>query len=116
MLVVQVRNETTDDFLELLKEWEKLCKTYPKPRNKVKSRSNVSTQSSSETTDCSTIPPEEFEVWKLVDICFGDPNGVRNRGLYFKVCNGSLSLVFTEWQLNYLSESSLANRFFPLYF
>nr|CAB3459800.1 unnamed protein product [Digitaria exilis] len=81
----RVRNETTDDFLELLKEWEKLCKTYPKPRNKVKSRSNVSTQSSNETTDCSTIPPEEFEVWKLVDICFGDPNGVRNRGLYFKV-------------------------------
>ncbi|KAF8667003.1 hypothetical protein HU200_053174 [Digitaria exilis] len=91
--LIAVRNETTDDFLELLKEWEKLCKTYPKPRNKVKSRSNVSTQSSNETTDCSTIPPEEFEVWKLVDICFGDPNGVRNRGLYFKgdvdvICGG----------------------------
>ncbi|CAL4910919.1 unnamed protein product [Urochloa decumbens] len=81
----RVRNETTDDFLELLKEWEKLCKTYVKLHSKVKSRSKISTQSSNETPDCSTIPPEEFEVWKLVDICFGDPNGVRNRGLYFKV-------------------------------
>ncbi|CAN6358096.1 unnamed protein product [Urochloa humidicola] len=81
----RVRNETTDDFLELLKEWEKLCKTYVKLHSKVKSRSNISTQSSNETPDCSTIPPEEFEVWKIVDICFGDPNGVRNRGLYFKV-------------------------------
>ncbi|CAN6335937.1 unnamed protein product [Urochloa humidicola] len=80
----RVRNETTDDFLELLKKWEKLCKTYVKLCSKVKSRSNISTQSSNEP-DCSTIPPEEFEVWKLVDICFGDPNGVRNRGLYLKV-------------------------------
>ncbi|OEL35883.1 DNA (cytosine-5)-methyltransferase CMT2 [Dichanthelium oligosanthes] len=80
----RVRNETTDDFLELLKEWEKLCKTHVKLRSKVKSCSNVSTQSSNETPDCSTTPPEEFEVWKLVDICFGDPNGVGNRGLYFK--------------------------------
>ncbi|XP_034585860.1 DNA (cytosine-5)-methyltransferase CMT2 isoform X2 [Setaria viridis] len=81
----RVRNETTDDFLELLREWEKLCKTYVKQRSKVKSRSNISVQSSDETPDCSTIPPEEFEVWKLVDICFGDPNGVGKHGLYFKV-------------------------------
>ncbi|WVZ97098.1 hypothetical protein U9M48_042658 [Paspalum notatum var. saurae] len=81
----RVRNETTNDFLELLKEWKKLCKTYVKICCKVKSHSNVTTQSSNETPDCSTIPPEEFEVWKLVDICFGDPNGVRKHGLYFKV-------------------------------
>ncbi|XP_062179243.1 DNA (cytosine-5)-methyltransferase CMT2-like isoform X2 [Phragmites australis] len=81
----RVRNETTDDFLELLKEWEKLCKTYVKLRSKVKGHSDVSTQSSNETPDGSTVPPEEFEVWKLVDICFGDPNNVRKRGLYFKV-------------------------------
>ncbi|KAJ1262190.1 hypothetical protein BS78_09G088600 [Paspalum vaginatum] len=81
----RVRNETTNDFLELLKEWQKLCKTYVKLCCKVKSHSNVTAQSSNETPDCSTIPPEEFEVWKLVDICFGDPNGVRKHGLYFKV-------------------------------
>ncbi|PAN16647.1 hypothetical protein PAHAL_3G074800 [Panicum hallii] len=82
----RVRKETTDDFLELLKEWEKLCKTYVKLCSKLKSRSSFSAQSSNETPECSTIiPPEEFEVWKLVDICFGDPNGVGKRGLYFKV-------------------------------
>ncbi|RLN00899.1 DNA (cytosine-5)-methyltransferase 3-like isoform X1 [Panicum miliaceum] len=62
----RVRKETTDDFLELLKEWEKLCKTYVKLRSKLKSRSSFSAQSSNETPECSTIiPPEEFEVrWK----------------------------------------------------
>ncbi|KAG2623797.1 hypothetical protein PVAP13_3KG081100 [Panicum virgatum] len=81
----RVRNETTDDFLELLKQWEKLCKTYVKLRSKLKSHSSDLAQSSRETLECSTVPPEEFEVWKLVDICFGDPNGVGKRGLYFKV-------------------------------
>ncbi|KAL6624503.1 hypothetical protein ACP70R_031824 [Stipagrostis hirtigluma subsp. patula] len=81
----RVRNETTDDFLELLREWEKLCKTYVKLRSKVKGRSNVLTQSNNKTLDYSTVPPEEFEVWKLVDICFGDPNCIKKRGLYFKV-------------------------------
>ncbi|GJN35744.1 hypothetical protein PR202_gb24547 [Eleusine coracana subsp. coracana] len=32
----RVRNETTEDFLELLKEWEKLCNTYAKPHSKVR--------------------------------------------------------------------------------
>jgi DNA (cytosine-5)-methyltransferase 1 len=77
-----------------LKEWEKLCKTYVKLCSKLKSRSSFSAQSSNETPECSTIiPPEEFEVWKLVDICFGDPNGVGKRGLYFKVCNDLLALA-----------------------
>ncbi|RLN28488.1 DNA (cytosine-5)-methyltransferase 3-like isoform X1 [Panicum miliaceum] len=81
----RVRNETTDDFLELLKEWEKLCKTYVKLCSKLKSPSSFLARSSNETSECSTIPSEEFEVWKLVDICFGDPNGVGKRGLYLKV-------------------------------
>ncbi|KAF0927340.1 hypothetical protein E2562_031953 [Oryza meyeriana var. granulata] len=80
----RVRNETTDDFLELLKEWEKLCKTSVK-HSKGKACADSITESNNETPDCSTVPPEEFEVWKLVDICFGDPNNVRKRGLYFKV-------------------------------
>ncbi|TVU07148.1 hypothetical protein EJB05_47190, partial [Eragrostis curvula] len=77
----QVRNETTEDFLELLKEWEKLCKTYVKLRRKVKAHSDVSTESSNETS----VSPGEFEVSKLVDVCFGDPNSAGKRGLYFKV-------------------------------
>uniref|UniRef100_A0A0D9ZVW8 DNA (cytosine-5-)-methyltransferase n=1 Tax=Oryza glumipatula TaxID=40148 RepID=A0A0D9ZVW8_9ORYZ len=80
----RVRNETTDDFLELLKEWEKLCKTYVK-HSRTKACVDSTTESNNETPDCSAIPPEEFEVWKLVDICFGDPNKVSKHGLYFKV-------------------------------
>ncbi|KAK3137240.1 hypothetical protein QOZ80_5BG0449640 [Eleusine coracana subsp. coracana] len=81
----RVRNETTEDFLELLKEWEKLCNTYAKPHSKVNACSDFSTQSSIETPECSTVPPDEFEVSELVDICFGDPNNVGKRSVYFKV-------------------------------
>uniref|UniRef100_J3M520 DNA (cytosine-5-)-methyltransferase n=2 Tax=Oryza brachyantha TaxID=4533 RepID=J3M520_ORYBR len=80
----RVRNETVDDFLELLKEWEKLCKTYVKHSN-AKARVDSTIETNDETPDCSTVPPDEFEVWKIVDICFGDPNKVRKHGLYFKV-------------------------------
>jgi len=80
----RVRNEATDDFLELLKEWQKLCKQYA-GQSEVKDRADALTDSSNGIPDDSTDPPEELEVWKLVDICFGDPNNVRKRCLYFKV-------------------------------
>jgi len=70
-----------------------------KPCSKVKSQSNVPTQSSNGTPDCSTFSTEEFEVWKLVDICFGDPNGVRKRALYFKVCDGLLALYSCSYKV-----------------
>ncbi|KAM3314084.1 hypothetical protein ACQJBY_033133 [Aegilops geniculata] len=80
----RVRNETTDDFLELLKEWQKLCKQYVK-ESEVKDNADAITEFGNGTPDDSAVPPEELEVWKLVDICFGDPNNVRKRCLYFKV-------------------------------
>uniref|UniRef100_A0ACD5X0P7 Uncharacterized protein n=1 Tax=Avena sativa TaxID=4498 RepID=A0ACD5X0P7_AVESA len=80
----RVRNEATDDFLELLKEWQKLCKQYV-GQSEVKDHADALTDSSNGIPDDSTDPPEELEVWKLVDICFGDPNNVRKRCLYFKV-------------------------------
>lgn len=54
--------------------------------SKANACANSTTESNNETLDYSTVPPEEFEVWKLVDICFGDPNNVRKHCLYFKVC------------------------------
>ncbi|KAE8806087.1 DNA (cytosine-5)-methyltransferase 1 [Hordeum vulgare] len=80
----RVRNETTDDFLELLKEWHNLCKQYVK-KSEVEDHADAITEFSNGIPDDSAVPPEELEVWKLVDICFGDPNNVGKRCLYFKV-------------------------------
>lgn len=85
----QVRNDSAGDFLQLLKEWGKLCKRYVRnnghttdtlnPGNSTKE----ATESSSSTEDDSE--PEEYEVEKLVDICYGDPDKTGERGLKFKV-------------------------------
>ena len=37
--------------------------------------------------DGSPVPRGEFEVKKLVAICYGDPNETNKPGLYFKVSN-----------------------------
>jgi DNA (cytosine-5)-methyltransferase 1 len=70
----------------LLKEWQKLCKQYVR-QSEVKDQADALTESSNGIPDESSVPPEELEVWKLVDICYGDLNNVRKRCLYFKVCN-----------------------------
>ncbi|KAG6469020.1 hypothetical protein ZIOFF_073717 [Zingiber officinale] len=84
----QVRNETADDFFNLLKEWEKLCKRY---------KVNVSTISDScsktskvkdpprKSGSQSNISKGEYEVSKIVDICYGDPADEGKPGLKFKV-------------------------------
>ncbi|KMS95966.1 hypothetical protein BVRB_003270 [Beta vulgaris subsp. vulgaris] len=79
----EVRNEKADDFLALLKEWERLCNDLllsaasPSPE--------VACSEEEDIDDDSPLSPGEFEVETLLDICFGDPNYVRKRGLYFKV-------------------------------
>lgn len=84
----QVRKGTADDFFDLLKEWEKLCKRYVININKVKastpSKSNLK-DSRKEAQSYSAILAGEYEVLKLVDICYGDPTKVGKRGLKFKV-------------------------------
>ncbi|KAJ0054340.1 hypothetical protein Pint_03547 [Pistacia integerrima] len=85
----QVRNEAAEDFLELLKEWQKLCKRYAinnkentRPSRSEVSRSGTNNVSSSSGAD---IPTGEFEVASVVDICYGDPDKTGKRGLKFKV-------------------------------
>ncbi|KAJ0432554.1 putative DNA (cytosine-5-)-methyltransferase [Helianthus annuus] len=55
----EVRNETADDFLLLLKEWEKLC---------------------SHEDDDDDLGEEVFEVEKILSICYGDPKKSRSVG------------------------------------
>nr|XP_051205385.1 DNA (cytosine-5)-methyltransferase CMT1-like isoform X2 [Lolium perenne] len=80
----QVRNEKAENFLKLLQEWDILCKEYavhnstslPRISNDNEDDENGVNESLSEGT---------FEVEKLVDICYGDPNKTKTDGLCFKV-------------------------------
>ena len=67
-----------EEFLSLLKEWEKLCNNMvlsvpPPPPNEV-------THLDDNTDDDSPLEPGEFEVENLLEICY-----VKKKGLYFKV-------------------------------
>ena len=84
---LQIRNESAEDFLDLLKEWNKLCKRYvvkdvqksPTVNSKVLRTAELNSKTSNK------IPSGEFEVASLIDICYGDPTNSGKRGLKFQV-------------------------------
>ncbi|XP_057983068.1 putative DNA (cytosine-5)-methyltransferase CMT1 [Malania oleifera] len=78
----QVRNEAAEDFLSLLKEWLKLCQKFSLLGSEP---SSIEMDNDEDSDEVSTVPPGEFEVGRLLDVCFGDPNNVQKRGLHFKV-------------------------------
>ncbi|KAL7183406.1 hypothetical protein ACSBR2_025750 [Camellia fascicularis] len=85
----QIRNESAEDFLDLLNEWNILCKQYVvsnaskthEPNSIVKkaAKKDVNSKNDHKT------PKGEYEVASLVDICYGDPNETGKRGLHFQV-------------------------------
>ena len=86
----QVRNEPAEDFLNLIKAWAKLCEEFAllgsersdsDPDMDEDENEAVQKEESGNQSDL-----EEFEVEKLLAVCYGDPNGVKKPGLYFKVC------------------------------
>ncbi|MED6194965.1 hypothetical protein PIB30_033578 [Stylosanthes scabra] len=88
----QVRNESAENFLSLLKEWEKLCSFFSLVQSKVgheqydevfKAGDDDDTGSDEESDD--VADGEVFEVFEVLDICYGDPNNKKEQGLYFKV-------------------------------
>ncbi|GAB2230274.1 hypothetical protein Drorol1_Dr00014533 [Drosera rotundifolia] len=85
----QVRNEAAENFLQLLKQWEKLCKKYVV--NRVERTFEAMTVLPIAATDDVTSGPEdklqsgEYEVLSLVDVCYGDPDQSGKPGLKFKV-------------------------------
>ncbi|PIN07174.1 DNA (cytosine-5-)-methyltransferase [Handroanthus impetiginosus] len=82
----EVRNEDAEDYLVLLKEWENLCKEFDLVRSKeVELESQETDSDESEIDDGLAVPDGEFEVEKVVAICYGDPNNLKSRGLHFKV-------------------------------
>ncbi|CAL5324558.1 unnamed protein product [Camellia sinensis] len=86
----EVRNEAAEDFLSLLKEWEKLCKKFQLFGSHLSEDSNsehnsLDSDEDDDNAHGSTVSPGEFEVGKLLAVCYSDPNKVNRRGLYFKV-------------------------------
>ncbi|KAF5961078.1 hypothetical protein HYC85_002287, partial [Camellia sinensis] len=86
----EVRNEAAEDFLSLLKEWEKLCNKVQLFGSHLSEDSNsehnsLDSDEDDDNAHGSTVSPGEFEVGKLLAVCYGDPNKVNRRGLYFKV-------------------------------
>nr|ALF12303.1 chromomethylase 2 [Nicotiana benthamiana] len=84
-----VRNEAVEDFLELLKRWEKLIRTYGCSNFKTSSNCELDDADEGENNDNfqagSKASSGEYEVLRLVDVCYGDPNNKGKSGLHFKV-------------------------------
>ncbi|XP_049389110.1 DNA (cytosine-5)-methyltransferase 1-like [Solanum stenotomum] len=91
----EVRNESAEDFLLLLKEWEQLCascsllksNTAAHPLLKVGDE-DVENDDDRADDDGGSGDDDEgeiFEVEEILEVCYGDPNEIKKPGLYFKV-------------------------------
>ncbi|KAI3714040.1 hypothetical protein L1987_72630 [Smallanthus sonchifolius] len=83
----QIRNESAEDFLDLIKEWDKLCKKYP-VKKKTQHHDTMLAGPPDDvipTKEHNFVPKDEYEVEKLVDICYSELDGTSKRGLKFKV-------------------------------
>lgn len=88
-----MRNEPAEDFLNLLKAWAKLCEEFSllgserSDSNPDVDEDKVDEEVDGTNNEAQDNPSdsEEFEVEKLLAVCYGDPNNVKKPGLYFKV-------------------------------
>ncbi|KAF9624114.1 hypothetical protein IFM89_008052, partial [Coptis chinensis] len=81
-----MRNESAEDFLDLLKEWEKLCKRYAVgTAEKTRKSSSRAGNTKIDSHGDQKIPSGEYEVSRIVDICYGDPSEIGKRGLRLKI-------------------------------
>lgn len=80
----QIRNEPGEDFLHLLKEWDCICRKYGREEKELRSKMfrEADQDKQSRRNDKKSC---EYEVERLVDICYGDPTDTGKRGLKFKV-------------------------------
>lgn len=90
-----MRNETAEDFLTLLREWEKLCtrfsligSSHPNAHDMDPIDASIDEGNDDEDSDSNTNEEDDsevFEVQKIIGVCYGDPKDKGDRGLYFKV-------------------------------
>ncbi|KAK4384758.1 DNA (cytosine-5)-methyltransferase CMT2 [Sesamum angolense] len=81
----QIRNESAEDLLDLLKEWDCMCKRYGSHEGKELRRRIIGETDEQKRSKMDHKSSDEYEVEKLVDICYGDPSDTGKRGLKFKV-------------------------------
>ncbi|CAL0332504.1 unnamed protein product [Lupinus luteus] len=88
----EVRNETAENFLSLLKEWEKLCSyfslvNYTVPHEQFVNLFKVDEDddNGAEEENDDNDDEEVFEVSEVLSVCYGDPIGKKEQGLHFKV-------------------------------
>ncbi|KAM0930202.1 hypothetical protein ACQ4PT_000981 [Festuca glaucescens] len=101
----QVRNEKAENFLKLLQEWDTLCKEYDVHNSTCLPR--ISNDDDGDENGVNEPLPEgTFEVEKLVDLCYGDPNNIEIDGLWFKVQWKTYDSSYDTWEpLNGLRDS-----------
>ncbi|KAK1379049.1 DNA (Cytosine-5)-methyltransferase CMT2 [Heracleum sosnowskyi] len=83
----QVRNMPAEDFLELLKEWEKLCNLYALgfDDSGFNDSDTVESNISIESLEDVEVPSGEYEVSSFVDMSYGTISKSGKQGLKFKV-------------------------------
>ncbi|VVA97637.1 unnamed protein product [Arabis nemorensis] len=86
----EVRNETAEDFLILLKEWRRLCQKFglistTEPLESDSDSEDDDNDVVEEESNGSEMPPDEFEVGELLSICYENPkNKEFASALHFK--------------------------------
>ncbi|XP_044443773.1 DNA (cytosine-5)-methyltransferase CMT1 isoform X2 [Triticum aestivum] len=81
----QVRNEKAEDFLSLLQQWKALCNKYVIHGSNSLASDLAQASNDDEKDENESLPKDVFEVERLVDVCYGDPNKTGKNGLWFKV-------------------------------
>ncbi|KAJ9562988.1 hypothetical protein OSB04_008148, partial [Centaurea solstitialis] len=88
----EVRNVSAEDFLMLLKEWEKLCQSFSlvgggdsQPRVDPATVEENEEEADDKDDDTDGLDEEIFEVEQVLAICYGDPKETKKPGLYLKI-------------------------------
>ena len=107
---IQVRNETAENFYSLLKEWAKLCEEFvlngSESSDSDMNEGEEAGQAANDEVGDDSSDSEVFEVEKLLEVCYGNPNKDKKKakkdkkkanedeklGLYFKVSLLKLAL------------------------
>nr|GME13820.1 DNA (cytosine-5)-methyltransferase CMT3-like [Ipomoea batatas] len=102
-----VRNEPAEDFLALLKEWEQLCVSCllikgncsPHPHLNISDIDGEAEDENSEDDEgAENVNGEVYEVEHILDVCYGDPNGIKKPGLYFKIHWKGYGADYDTWE------------------